>query len=265
MRNFVLRLAYDGSRYFGWQKTPTGPSIEQTLQEILEKILDEPVALQAASRTDRGVHAEGQMVNFFTSKNRSPEQIVKSLNALLPNDIRILEGWTAPLSFHPTLHALRKQYTYFICFGSPQLPTRRLFSWHIVSQLDLEKMKQAAAAFIGEHDFSAFCNIRKNLKYPHKRRLLETIDLSLTHPGHLVIKITGNQFLYKMVRTLVGTLVDVGKGKRQPEEIPFILSSQSRLYAGVTAPAHGLTLAKIFYAEEFPFGVSSLVKKNPII
>lgn len=262
MNNLVLRLAYDGTRYFGWQKTPTGPSIEETLQETLEKILNEALSLQAASRTDRGVHAQGQVVNFFTSKNRSPKEIMKSLNALLPSDIRILEGWLAPTSFHPTLHALRKQYAYHICSSAIQLPSRRFFSWHVPFPLDLEKMKQAAAAFIGEHDFSAFCNYRKNLNYPHKRRLLEAIEISYTHPERLVFEITGNQFLYKMVRTLVGTLVEVGKGKRQPREIPLILSSKSRIYAGVTAPAHGLTLAKIFYPEEFSFCVSSHLKSS---
>lgn len=257
MRNIVLRLAYDGTRYFGWQRTHAGPSIEQTLQETVEKILNEPIALQAASRTDRGVHAGGQVVNFYTSKQGSLTHWIRSFNALLPKDLRILEGWVAPAHFHPTLDSIGKRYAYSICMGPIQLPCRRLFSWHVPGFLNLETMKQAAAYLIGEHDFSTFCNVRKHLNYPHKRRKIDSIEILEISKGQLLIEITGNQFLYKMVRTLVGTLADVGKGKLSFKEIPAILLAKTRTHAGVTAPAHGLTLKEIFYPQEFPVSVSS--------
>jgi tRNA pseudouridine38-40 synthase len=250
MKNIALRLAYDGTRYFGWQKNNRGPSIEQTLQEVLEQVLNEQVVLQAASRTDRGVHAEGQVVNFFTKKSKTIESLLWSLNALLPKDITIIEGWYASLDFHPTLHAVGKKYAYTLCFAPIQLPFGRLYSWHLPYSLNLEEMKRAASHLVGTHDFSAFCTFRKNLNYPHKIRTIDSIELLSVAPGQLSIEISGTQFLYKMVRTLVGTLVSVGRGTLQAQDIPTILATKSRCQAGVTAPPHGLTLKKVFYPQE---------------
>lgn len=257
MKNIALRLAYDGTRYFGWQKNNKSPSIEQILQEVLELILNEPITLQAASRTDRGVHAEGQVVNFFTKKNTPFESLICSLNALLPKDIRVLDGWTPPETFHPTLDAVGKKYVYTLCFGPIQLPAHRFYSWHVPYHLNLEEMKKAASHLIGEHDFSTFSTFRKNLNYPHKIRTIDSIDHILVSPNQLSIEVSGARFLYKMVRTLVGTLVYVGTGKLKAEDIPNLLATKSRSQAGITAPAHGLILKEVFYPQEMLFPLSS--------
>lgn len=214
------------------------------MQNVLEQILQEPIKLQAASRTDKGVHAEGQIVNFITQKD-PPKKI--SLNRLLPSSIRVLEIIVVPIDFHPSLHATGKLYTYQICFSPIQLPFHRHVSWHVPALLDIDSMREAATHLLGEHDFSAFCNVHENLNYPHKRRYIERIDLIQLAPNRLQIQIKGNHFLYKMVRNLVGTLAYVGSGKLLPDAIPKILASKQRPQAGITAPAHGLTLQEIYF------------------
>lgn len=245
MHNIKLTLAYDGTRYLGWQKTRMGPSIEETLQGVLEQILQHPVPLQAASRTDAGVHANGQVVNFLTAKNSS--KLLLSANALLPKDIVVLELEEQPLDFHPTLDAKGKEYHYYVCLGPIQMPAHRLYSWHVHVPLCLDRMRTALQAFLGEHDFSALCNAKKNATYAHYKRHIDSIEIEQLGPQRLRFVVKGNHFLYKMVRNLVGTLVYIGQGKMEPEIIPTLLASKQRIYAGITAPAHGLFLDKIFY------------------
>lgn len=249
-RNIKLEIAYDGTTFYGWQETHEGPSIEGILRNILEQILQERITLQAASRTDRGVHAVGQVVNFFTTKPYPLSSLKKSMNALLPVEIRVLKAYEMPLSFHPTLDSSGKEYHYELTYGEIQLPQKRLYAWHVPYALDIEKMRQGALYFCGSHDFSSFCNMRKNLNYPDCQREICRLEIHDDTHGNLRLEITGNHFLYKMVRNIVGTLAYVGQGKMDPEEILVILDAKSRDAAGVTAPAHGLTLAKIFYPEE---------------
>src|SRR3569832_1557498 len=156
MKNIKLVLAYDGTAYLGWQKTEMGPSIEEELLKVLEQILQHPVKLQAASRTDAGVHAEGQVVNFFTEKNT--DRLLRGCNGLLPEDIRVLKVEEMPDRFHPTLGATGKEYHYSVCLGPTQLPFQRKFSWHFVKPVDVQKMREAAQFLIGRHDFSALTN-----------------------------------------------------------------------------------------------------------
>jgi tRNA pseudouridine38-40 synthase len=241
MRNIKATLVYAGTHYFGFQKTKAGPTIQQTLEEALFRILRHPVSIQAASRTDRGVHARGQVVNFFTS-HPDLEQLKKSVQAVLPKDITLLTLEEAEAAFHPTLDCRSKEYHYFICNGPVQLPFQRAISWHIPRPLDLAKMEQAAAHLLGERDFSAFSNQR-----PGGVRHLYAITISSIEEDRLRIAVAGNAFLYKMVRNLVGTLVYVGLGKIDPEAICAILQSGDRAQAGVTAPAHGLFLHKVNY------------------
>ena len=249
--NIALRIAYEGSDFLGWQRTSRGPSIEGTLQAVLEKILQSPVALQAASRTDRGVHAAEQWVNFHTETCLMPVALQYSLNALLPAAIRVLSIHEMPSAFHPTLHALSKEYYYHISLGPVQMPHERFFSWHVPYSLDLEKMREASLHFLGTHDFSSFCNCHKNLNYKDKIRHLTAITLTTPQENHLCMSVKGNSFLYKMVRNLVGTLVYVGRGKIELKAIPRILEAGKRPEAGITAPAHGLFLKKIYYPQEF--------------
>ncbi|MCC5832852.1 MAG: tRNA pseudouridine(38-40) synthase TruA [Chlamydiales bacterium] len=244
MKNLCLTISYDGSPFLGWQKTNAGPSVEGSLQNVLEQILQEPVCLQAASRTDRGVHAFGQVVNFFTKK--APPKII-SINRLLPDTVRVLDMRIMPSDFHPSLDARGKLYSYNICFGPLQLPFHRAFSWHVPAEFELSFMRQAADLLTGEHDFSSFCNVHENLNYSHKYRRIDRIDFTLIEPGRLRIDIKGNHFLYKMARNIVGTLAYVAMGKLAVEAIPEILAAKERPFAGITAPAHGLTLQKVYY------------------
>lgn len=249
MKNIVLLAAYDGTHYLGWQKTKEGPSIEADLERVLQQILQEKITLQAASRTDAGVHAAGQVVNFYTEKTRLDiTQLIKSCNALLQGSIIIIAGREMPIEFHPTLDVIEKSYHYSICYGPYQYPKNRYFSWHVPYNLNVNKMKWAAQYLEGEHDFSSFCNQRKDLVYPHKVRRINKIQIIEIERFRLEILISGDHFLYKMARNIVGTLVYVGREKISSEEIPAILESRSRSQAGMTAPAHGLTLKHVSYA-----------------
>lgn len=247
MHNLKLIVAYDGTAYLGWQKTPMGPSIEAALQQVIEQILQHPINLQAASRTDAGVHAEGQVVNFLTSKTVDLYKFQISLNQLLPKDIVVLHVNEISFSFHPTLDSLGKEYRYFVCTGPTQLPHHRLFSWHVHYDLDLAAIQQAIPFLIGQHDFSTFCNMKKNSHYSHTTREIQKLELMQFEGNRLFFKIQGNHFLYKMVRNIVGTLIYIGRGKISVQELPKILESKDRPEAGVTAPAHGLFLQQVFY------------------
>jgi tRNA pseudouridine38-40 synthase len=241
-RNIKLILAYEGTHYLGWQKTAMGPSIEEELEKAVTQILQHPVRLQAASRTDAGVHAEGQVVNFFTESEMPLDKLQKGLNGILPNDISVLKMETASEDFHPTLGSQGKEYHYSVCLGSTQLPFYRNFSWHFTQPVDVEAMKRAALYLIGSHDFSAFTNERQ------ENNVREIFDITIESlDNRIKIRVAGNNFLYKMVRNIVGTLLYVGCGKLTSEEIPAILKSKDRTLAGVTAPAIGLVLKEVFY------------------
>lgn len=245
--NVKLTVVYDGGAYFGWQATSEGPSIEETLQNALQKILQEEVYLQAASRTDAGVHASGQIVNFHTSKQLCLKRLKLSLIGLLPKDIVVMQVEQADEDFHPTLDCLSKEYHYSVCYGPAQLPQHRFYSWHYPNRLNIAVMHDAAQQLVGEHNFEAFCNLRKSVSYAHYMRTVHKIDLVQLPDERLCIKIEGNNFLYKMVRNIVGTLVYVGAGKIAVNEIPTIIASRKRPQAGVTAPAHGLSLFRVNY------------------
>ena len=202
--NIKLTVAYDGGNYLGWQKTTMGPSIEETLQQVLEKILQEQIILQAASRTDAGVHAKGQIVNFLTQKNPSLKRLKISLNCLLPKDIAVMDVEMADIDFHPTLDCRSKEYHYSVCYGTAQLPQHRFYSWHYPHALDISAMRAAALLLTGEHDYAAFCNFKKNHAYAHYVRQVELIDIIELPEELLCIRVRGNNFLYKMVRNLVG-------------------------------------------------------------
>jgi tRNA pseudouridine38-40 synthase len=248
MRNIKLVIAYDGQGYLGWKKTKMGPSIEATLQQCIEQILQHPIQLQAASRTDAGVHATGQVVNFLTPKPLpSLDQLRLSLNRLLPKSIVIHDVNEMPLTFHPTLDCIEKEYRYFICHGPIQLPCHRFYSWHIPYSLLLTSIQEALPFLVGQHHFGAFCNVKKNARYLDDVRDIQCLELIELDPQRFYFRICGNHFLYKMVRNLVGTLIDIGRGKMKVTHLLDLLQSGQRTQAGVTAPAHGLFLHHVFY------------------
>jgi len=244
--NYKIVLSYDGTRYFGWQKTKTGPSIQENLEKALFQILRIPVPTEAASRTDRGVHAEGQVVNFFLSTPAPPSRLLYSLNAVLPPDIRARSIEEMPNDFHPTLSALSKEYRYHICNEAVQYPRERLYSWHIHEPLDLTAMQFAAQHLLGTHNFASFTTI----EIEDTMRTLFDVQILPLANGKLQIRIAGDRFLYKMMRRLVGTIVAVGKRTMSEKDVLTLLKSPNRAQAGVTAPAHGLTLHQIHYSRE---------------
>jgi len=256
MANYKLIISYNGTTYQGWQRSSLGMSIEEILEQSLQPILKKKVILQAASRTDSGVHAEAQVVNFVLEDPLpNLNKFLHSLNGILPQDIRALNITEQPPSFHPTLDTIAKRYTYWICNHPIQYPFYRSLSWHFPPLLDLKKMEQAAELLIGTHDFSSFCNSRP-LWTRTPICTLEAITFKIadsplicTPPEyrHIHISITGNRFLYKMMRNLVGTLTYVGCGKIPLEQTPFILEGKDRVQAGMTAPAHGLRLSEVLY------------------
>lgn len=247
-------ITYDGTNFLGWQKTKMGPSIEGTLETVLEKILQHPVVLQAASRTDAGVHANGQVVNFLSDKSDlSPEKLKFSLNCLLPKDIVVLSTEHVPNDFHPTLDCINKEYHYSLCHGRIQLPNRRLYSWHYPHTLNIEDMREAIQQLIGERDFTSFCNVRKDVTYADHMRNLQSIEIVEEAGDYLCFKLTGTNFLYKMVRNLVGTLVYISCGKISVGNLRSIIDGRDRTLAGITAPAHGLFLHNVQFRAT-PFG-----------
>jgi tRNA pseudouridine38-40 synthase len=243
MTNIQLIISYDGTRFFGWQKTDTGPSIEEELERAIQKILGQPVHLEAASRTDRGVHAKGQVVHFHTDKDIDLRRFPRALNAVLPPEISVRSVEIAVPDFHPTLDAAAKEYHYWICNTPVQLPMHRLYSWHVHEPLNINDMKTAARDLIGARDFSAFSNERTD----DAIRSIEKIDIAPGNDGRIRIEMRGDRFLYKMARNIAGTLVQIGCRKISPHAIPAILGSKNRKQAGMTAPAHGLFLMEVFY------------------
>lgn len=247
-KNIKLKIAYDGSAYKGWQKTGTGTSIEEKLEAALQTLLQKPVLLQAASRTDAGVHAQGQVVNFVMSLDRVPiDQVVYRLNCLLPKDIAVLELQEVSENFHPTLDCHSKEYHYLVYCGQVQAPHQRHYAWHYHYPLNLLLMREAASLFLGTHDFSALCNEKKITSYDSYIRSVELIEIEEQFDELLCFKVRGNNFLYKMVRNIVGTLVHVGRGMISLDQMKSLLEGKDRRQAGITAPAHGLTLYHVNY------------------
>lgn len=249
MNNIKLTIAYEGTNYLGWQKTKMGPSIEEALEKALKQILQHEIHLQAASRTDRGVHASGQVVNFFTPKTlHCSDKFLTGINSLIPKDISVTYLELAGPNFHPTLDCQGKEYHYHLCFGRFQQPLERHFSWHYPHPLNVELMRKAAKMMLGEHDFKTFCNAKA--EYASYVRTIHSIDIVEVKESHLRFEIYGKNFLYKMVRNIVGSLIYIGCGKIDIQSLPDILQGRCRTLAGVTAPAHGLTLHKVVYASQ---------------
>jgi len=222
--------------------------MQGVLEEGLEEILGTQTRIHASGRTDAGVHALGQVVHFKADTDISPEELKTRLNDLLPEDIRVLSAKEMPLSFHSRYDATGKVYRYTILNSRIQGRYTAKSTYVFSAELHLEKMRQAASYLVGTHDFSAF-GVNRGREVNNPVRTIKRLDLR--REGHYVfIEVEADGFLYKMVRSIVGTLINVGRGKTQPEEIPAILESRDRCRAGATAPAHGLCLVEVKYPEE---------------
>lgn len=240
MKNFKLCLSYDGNRYRGWQKQGNTPgTLQEKLETLLSRLLEQPVELHGSGRTDAGVHARCQTCSFKAETSLSCPELLELIRLRLPEDIGALSLGEAEPRFHARLSCLEKTYVYFI-WNSPQPNIfYRKYSFCCPEPLDTAAMEQAARLLLGEHDFSSFCSLKRMKK--SAVRDLRRIELKL-QGNMLRLEFSGNGFLYNMVRILTGTLIEVGSGRRKAEDMPALLAARDRQAAGFTAPAQGLFL-----------------------
>ena len=244
-----MTVAYDGTNYCGWQKQPNGICIEEVLNRELSKLLNEPIEVIGASRTDSGVHARGNIAVFDTTARMPADKICIALNQRLPEDIVIQDSCEVAPDYHPRKRNTRKTYEYRILNRRVPLPDQRLNSYFYYYALDVEKMREAASYLVGEHDFKSFCSIRTQVEDTVRR--IYSITINKNDEDRIDIRISGNGFLYNMVRIIVGSLVKVGCGFWEPEQIKQALEARDRSKAGPKAPAQGLTLLSI-EEEDYP-------------
>ena len=245
-RRVKLTVAYDGTAYAGWQVQPNGRSIQATMEEALARILQEPVRLRAAGRTDAGVHAREQVVDFSDAGARDLETIVHGGNALLPPDIRVLSATVAPETFDARRHAREKEYRYFLYLSPVDSPFLSRYAWHIEKPLDLDAVREGLSHLVGEHDFSSFRGQGCNAASP-VRTIFRAEVAGHDVPGLFSIDVAGAGFLRHMVRNIVGTVVNAGKGKHSADHVGEILRARDRSSAGVNAPPRGLFLWRVAY------------------
>ena len=243
-----LTVAYDGTEYEGWQVQKVGRGVQQVVEEAIAAIFQEHYRIHGSSRTDTGVHARGMIAHVEIPREKLRMTMAKvplALNANLPEDIRIMDAREVPASFHARFDAKGKQYRYFVYNYHSMDPLLRRQAWHVPQELNLEEMRRALKPFLGKRDFAAFANNR-NYEMETTVRTLTRCDLLRTGPL-LTFLIEGDGFLYKMCRGIVGTIVQVGQGKFSAADVERMLAARDRRMAGMTAPAHGLVLWKVFY------------------
>lgn len=241
---FKLTIEYDGTNYHGWQVQPNGITVQETIETALERITGQKLRIHSSGRTDAGVHALGQCAHFACNTNLTPEIMQKALNALLPPDIVIKDSIGVDEHFHARFSAKSKRYRYTIYNHKLPGAIGRQYALHIQKELNMATMAQAAGYLIGEHDFKGFECVG-TLHSTTIRHVTEAVFIP--DLPYLYFEIEANGFLRYMVRSIVGTLLEIGLGKRSPEDIKAILSSGERKLAGVTAPPHGLALLYVNY------------------
>ncbi len=248
---FKLTIAYDGTHYEGWQTQKIGTGVQQRVEEALAKLFPAKPRVHSSSRTDTGVHALGMVAHFDVPRDQArmtPRKLALAINAWLPEDIRVLAASRARSEFHARFQASGKQYRYYVWNHPAMNPLLRRTAWHVPRALALPAMRAAAARFVGRHDFQSFAASSGQVRESTVRTLRRC---DLKRSGHLLtFVIEGDGFLYKMCRGIVGTIVQVGLGKFPASGIRSILAKRDRRVAGVTAPAHGLVLWKVFYRKK---------------
>jgi tRNA pseudouridine38-40 synthase len=248
-----LRIAYDGTAYQGWQTQQSGQGIQELVERALHHLFPGAGPLHGSSRTDTGVHALGLVahVDIPSAEWRmTPRKVVLALNAHLPEDVRVMAASRAPATFHARFDAVGKQYRYTVWNAPAMNPILRRVAWHQPRPLDLQAMRRAARHFVGHHDFASFT---ANPGYARANTHRTLARCTVIRRGHeLSIVIEGDGFLYKMCRSIAGTVVQAGLGRIDPDSIPGILAHRDRRTAGVTAPAHGLVLVKVLYPRSKP-------------
>lgn len=244
MKNIKLTLEYDGTNYQGWQKQKIGETIQGTLERAIEELIKEVVEVTGSSRTDSGVHAKGFIANFKTESTIPSNKFKEALNYRLPEDIVILKSEEVSNDFHSRYSAKGKTYSYSIINRDVPSAIYRNYYYHVKKKLNTKAMEEACKYFIGTHDFNAFKSSGGSVK-----TTVRTItDLHIEHNEDIIkIYVTGDGFLYNMVRIIVGTLIMVGNNKVKPCEIKEIIDSKDRKKAGICVPANGLILEEVYY------------------
>lgn len=244
MKKIKLTIEYDGTDYVGWQYQPKGSSLQDAVELALTQVLKHPVRIFSSGRTDAGVHARGMVAHFETEANLPLTAYREGVNSLLPSDIAIVAAEEVAADFHARYSARAKRYRYSFYLGEFRSPLAGRYSWQIKNSLDIEAMRKAAACLVGKHDFSAFrstgCNAKTTVR--------EMFSVEFKKHGRMLhFDILGSGFLRNMVRIMVGTLIEVGRGKRHYDEVGKLLNSGQRDLSGVTAPAQGLCLMQVWY------------------
>lgn len=246
-----LLVAYDGTNYAGWQVQKVGLGVQEKLEEVLKRFFPAAPRVHSSSRTDAGVHAIGMEAHVEVPRAQfkmTPGKLVLALNAYLPEDIRVLMARRAPAEFHARFDASGKQYRYFVWNHAAMNPLLRAQAWHVTQKLDLKAMRAGAPLLLGKHDFKSFA-ANRNYEMETTVRTLTRCDLLGKGPL-LTFIIEGDGFLYKMCRGIVGTLIQIGRGKFAVSDLKKMLDARDRREAGMTAPAHGLVLWKVFYGKK---------------
>ena len=245
MRNIRIKIAYEGTRYQGWQKQETSDNtIQGKFETLLSRMCEEDITIQGSGRTDAGVHALGQIANFHTNSTMGLVEMLTYINQYLPEDIAVTEIAEVAERFHSRLNARGKRYSYRIWNSSIPNVFYRKFAHIVTEELDLEAMREAATYLLGEHDFKSFTSTKKGKKSTVRR--IDRIDIQ--KEGELIIfTFEGNGFLYHMIRILVGTLLEVGLGERNSESLPAIMNAKNRELAGKLVPGKGLLLEEVFF------------------
>jgi tRNA pseudouridine38-40 synthase len=244
----LLTIAYEGTNYSGWQTQPNGVAVQQVVEDALAQLLQERVHVRSSGRTDAGVHAAAMAAAFTTSRELPLKAFVEGTNRYLPPDIAIQSATVVPDGFKPIVMAHSKQYRYTIINSSVRSPLERLYSWHVREPLDYGAMKEAAGLFVGTHNFAAFR--ASNCVAKTTIRRIDAVQIT-TLGTRITIDIIGGGFLKNMVRVMVGTLVDIGKGRFAPSYIDTLIRRGDRKEAGSTAPACGLCLMQVVFPEKF--------------
>ena len=272
MRTLKITLAYDGTHYVGWQRQAEGDSIQQRLEDALARFEGVPVVAHASGRTDAGVHALAQVASAHVTFQHDTAAVLRGLNAQLPEDIRVLRVEDAAPTFHARFSARSKTYEYRIRHAGVANPFARAYEWHLTGRLDVDAMQQAAGSLLGTHDFAAFRSVGTDVHQTTRTLTTSAVMESAERDGRgwvgratedgsdtcgpaadcaggclLVYRVSGDGFLRHMVRAIVGTLVEVGRGWRPPQDMADLLDRGERGRAGATAPAHGLFLVRVDY------------------
>jgi tRNA pseudouridine38-40 synthase len=242
MQTLRLKIEYDGTDYVGWQFQINGRSVQEEVEKAIKQILQSDIRITGGGRTDAGVHARGQVASFSVERDVEIHSLAKSINAVLPHSIIVLEAAEVPIDFNARYDAKSRRYTY--CISPAPTAIQRNYCWQVFQKIDFELMQICARQIIGEHGFRSFCKVETDL---HQHRCTISSAEWKQKDGLLLFEITANRFLHGMVRTLVGTMVNVGRGHTKLDDFADILEAKDRSMAGMSAPAKGLFLEEILY------------------